>query len=280
MEKRSLALVTGASSGFGQLTAELLAENGFRVFGTSLKPTPSSPGVEMLELDVTSTDSVETCIQHVLTQCERIDLLVNNAGQTHATLIEETPMEVARKVFETNFWGVVRVTHGVLPTMRTQRSGLIVNVGSLAGLTGTPGQGFYSASKHALEGYTESLKVEIERFNVSVSLVEPGFFRTNLHHAMLRSAERIPAYDMLRTTIEAVVSEAIAGGDDPRKVAEKIVSIALSGRPKLRYRVGTDAEWVPRMKAVLPESWFLAGLRRRFRLDRTDAPGGTRAASR
>jgi NAD(P)-dependent dehydrogenase (short-subunit alcohol dehydrogenase family) len=273
MESRKVAVVTGASSGFGQLTAGLLAENGFRVFGTSRKPAGGSPGVEMLELDVTTPESVERCVQQILTRCRRIDLLVNNAGQTHASLIEETPLEEARRIFETNFWGVVRMTHAVLPTMREQRAGLIVNVVSLAGLTGTPGMGFYSARKHALEGYTESLRVEIERFDIGVSLVEASFFRTNLHHAMSRETERIPNYDGLRTTIQSAVNEAIDKGDDPRKVADAIVAIALSGRPKLRYRVGTEAKWVPRMKAALPESWFLAALGRRFRLHRIEAPG-------
>ncbi len=268
MATGSVALVTGASSGFGQLTARLLVEHGFQVFGTSRKSTSGASGVEMLELDVTSTESVNACIQRVLMQCQRIDLLVNNAGQTHASLIEETPWEEARKIFETNFWGVVRVTNAVLPTMRKQRAGLIVNVSSLAGLTGTPGMGFYAASKHALEGYAESLRLEVERFNIGISLVEAGFFRTNLHHAMSRDAHRIPDYDGLGATIQSVINDAIASGDDPHKVARAIVAIALSGRPRLRYRVGSDATWVPRMKAALPESWFLAALRRRFGLGR------------
>ena len=131
MPNEKVALVTGASSGFGQLTAGLLAAGGFRVFGTSRRPQPDGDGVEMLELDVTSPSSVETCVRTVLTRSGTIDVLVNNAGQTHASLIEETPIDVAMRIFDSNFWGVVRVTNVVLPAMRKQRSGLILNVSSL-----------------------------------------------------------------------------------------------------------------------------------------------------
>ena len=153
MQIEKVALVTGASSGFGRLTASLLAESGFHVFGTSRKHTGHGDGVEMLALDVTSRDSVDACVRAVLTRGDRIDVLVNNAGRTHASMVEETPIETALDVFDTNFWGAVRVTNAFLPTMRRQRAGLIINVGSLAGLVGVPGQAFYAASKHALEGY-------------------------------------------------------------------------------------------------------------------------------
>lgn len=268
MVTEKVALVTGASSGFGQLTARRLVENGFTVFGTSRQRLPSGEGIEMLELDVTVTDSVESCVQTVLAHRERLDILVNNAGETHASLIEETPLEVAMRVFDTNFWGVVRVTNAVLPLMRRQRSGRIINVSSLAGLVGVPGQAFYAASKHALEGYTESLQAELQQFHIRVSLIEPGFFRTNLHHSMARVSHRIPDYDSVRATIESVLMDAMSGGGDPGKVAANIVAVAASRRPNLRYRVGTDAQWVPRLKAWLPERWFIRGMRRRFRLDR------------
>lgn len=265
MQGQKVALVTGASSGFGRLTASLLAESGFYVFGTSRKHISSGDGVEMLSLDVTSQTSVDACVRTVLTRCDRIDVLVNNAGQTHASMVEETPIEAALDVFATNFWGVVRVTNAFLPTMRRQRAGLIINVSSLADLVGVPGQAFYAASKHTLEGYSETLQTELLRFNISVSLIEPGFFRTNLHHSMSRGGQHIPDYDAVRARIEAVLSQAISGGGDPRIVAERIVSVARSRRPKLRYRVGGDATWVPRFRTWLPERWFMAGMRRRFR---------------
>ena len=266
MRNQKVVLVTGASSGFGELTARLLAQSGFKVFGTSRRSGAIGGGVEMIELDVTLQASVEACIQTVLTRSDTIDVLVNNAGQTHASLVEDTPIETALRVFDTNFWGVVRVTNAVLPTMRKQRSGRIINVSSLAGLVGVPGQGFYAASKHALEGYTETLQSELQQFDIRVSLVEPGFFRTHLDHSMLRVSRGIPDYDIIRSKIESAVSEAISGGGDPRDVAQKIVVVARSRQPKLRYRVGSDATWVPRWKTWLPEGWFMAGMRRRFHL--------------
>jgi NAD(P)-dependent dehydrogenase (short-subunit alcohol dehydrogenase family) len=177
MSTPQVALVTGASSGFGLVTACLLAENGFAVFGTSRRMMPDAAGVAMRQLDVTAPESITHCVQDILATAGRIDLLVNNAGQTHASFLEETPLAAARQVFETNFWGVVGVTNAVLPTMRARRCGRIINVSSLAGLIGAPGQGFYAASKHALEGYTETLQTEVASFNIAVSLVEPRFLR-------------------------------------------------------------------------------------------------------
>jgi NAD(P)-dependent dehydrogenase (short-subunit alcohol dehydrogenase family) len=272
MPSEKTALVTGASSGFGQLTAALLAKNGFHVFGTSRKSVPGREGVEMIELDVTSPSSVETCVRTVLAHSNTIDVLVNNAGEAHAGLVEETPLEVAMRVFDTNFWGVVRVTNAVLPAMRKQRSGLIINVGSLAGLVGVPGQGFYAASKHALEGYTESLHAELQPFDIRIALIEPGFFRTGLHRSMSHAVHHTADYDDIRPAIESAFADALARGGDPNKVARAIAAVATRRGPqKLRYRIGTDATWVPRLKTWLPERWFLRGMRRRFRLNRRTA---------
>lgn len=267
MTHKPVALVTGASSGFGQLTARLLARKGYRVFGTSRKELVAAPQeFEMLRLDVQSDQSVQACVQQLLRLVGHIDLLVNNAGQVHASVIEETSLEQAKDVFETNFWGVVRVTNAVLPIMRRQHSGHIINVSSLAGLIGVIGQGFYSASKYALEGYSEALSHEVRQLNIKISLIEPGFFKTNLHHAAAQGANALADYQALRKAVESAVKQAILQGDDPEKVARTIVSIAQNKSPRLRYRVGNDALWVPRLKAVLPESLFWLGLRRRFNL--------------
>ena len=267
MTNKKVALITGASSGFGELSAVLLAEKGYRVFGTSRREKSAAPqNVEMLVLDVQSDQSVLACIENLLALTNRIDLLVNNAGQAHASVIEETSSQEATDVFETNFWGVVRVTSAVLPAMRQQRSGHVINVSSLAGLIGAVGQGFYSASKFALEGYSEALSIEVEQFNIKVSLIEPGFFKTNLHQSMLPGTNILADYKSLHNAIESSLKQAILQGDDPEKVAKMIVSIASSKSPRLRYRVGSDAIWVPRLKALLPESLFRLGLKRRFNL--------------
>lgn len=265
MSNTKIALVTGASSGFGQLTAARLAVYGYRVFGTSRKAqTSSASSVEMLTLDVRSDELVQACVAELVQRAGRLDLLVNNAGQTHASLAEETDPAQARDVMETNFWGAVRVTNAVLPTMRKQRGGHIINVSSLAGLMGTPGQAFYSASKFALEGYSEALSIELQPFNIHVTLVEPGFFNTGLHASTTPSARQIPDYNSLRLAIETSVQQSIAQGGDPQAVAEAIGRAAASKSPKLRYRVGSDAVWVPRLKAIVPGSMFSARMRKRF----------------
>jgi NAD(P)-dependent dehydrogenase (short-subunit alcohol dehydrogenase family) len=267
MTTPKVALVTGASSGFGLLTAGRLAARGYRVFGTSRKKHPVAPeGVEMLVLNVQSDRSVQSCVQKVVSQASRIDLLVNNAGHAHAGVIEETGLEQAKDILETNFWGVVRVTNAVLPIMRQYRRGRIINVGSLAGLVAIPGQGFYTASKFALEGYTETLALEVGQFNIKVSLIEPGFFRTNLHKSMIQGTRTIVDYNALRTSVVSSIDESISRGDNPDKVADLIVKVAESDSLRLRYRVGSDAVWVPRVKAMVPERMFQDGTRRRFNL--------------
>ena len=267
MPSQKIALVTGASSGFGQLTASSLADRGYRVFGTSRREhsTPFN-GVSMLRLDVRSDSSVRSCVEQVMAHVDRIDLLVNNAGQIHASVVEETSLEQAKDILETNFWGAVRVTAAVLPTMRRQRHGHIINVSSLAGLVGIPGQAFYSASKFALEGYTEALSMEVEQFNIAVSLIEPGFFKTHLDREMQHGAVRSDDYATLRETLETTLGAAIEQGDDPHKVAEMIVRIAEATSPRLRHRVGNDSLWVPRLKALLPHKLFRRGMRRRFNI--------------
>lgn len=266
MTNKKIALVTGASSGFGELTAQLLAQNGYLVFGTSRKEHSASEGVEMLTLDVKSDSSVQSCIKELLARTNRIDLLVNNAGQIHASMLEETSLEQGKDIFETNFWGVVRLTNAVLPIMRQQRSGHIINMSSVAGLIGAPGQGFYSASKFALEGYSEALSVELDPFNVKVSLIEPGYFKTNFNDAMLEPTSTYADYDTVRDVIRSSVSQAIAHGDNPEKVAQMIVSVAQSQSPRLRYRVGYEAQLLAPLKAILPDELFRFGARKRLNL--------------
>lgn len=265
MTEKPIALVTGASSGFGKLTASKLAAAGYRVFGTSRNPN-SSGEVEMLSLDVTSDESVRNCIGSVLGKAGRIDLLVNNAGRSHISLIEETSPEIAREIFDINFWGMVAMTNAVLPAMRSQNSGTIVNVSSLAGLVGTPGQGFYAASKHAIEGYTETLRVELGHLPIHVCLVEPGFYRTPFQEKMIPSEKRIAEYNAVRGKVEEAISEGFAEGGDPEEVADTIVALLDDSEKKMRRRVGKDAKKIPRMKKWFPEKVFLDGMRRHFGL--------------
>jgi NAD(P)-dependent dehydrogenase (short-subunit alcohol dehydrogenase family) len=274
MTEERVAVVTGASAGFGLLTARRLRREGYRVFGTSrVERSGAAQGVEMLVLDVRSDDSVRECVGRVVESAGRIDLLVNNAGVLAVGPAEETAPEDIGALFETNFFGVVRMTNAVLPSMRRRRRGRIVNVGSLSGLVAVPGEAFYSASKFALEGYSEALRYEVEPFGIKVSLVEPGFFKTNIHHSLARQAGAFDDYSLLRSAMQSSIEESIGEGDDPEKVARTIARIAREKSPRLRYRVGSDARWVPRIKKVLPERIFEEGVRRRFGLTKAAGYG-------
>lgn len=266
---RKVVLVTGASSGLGRATAMLLAGQGHRVFGTSRRPFAADlPGVEMVVLDVREEASADEAVRGVLGQAARIDVLVNNAGYLLSGAIEETSTEEAMAQSGTNFFGTVRMVRAVLPSMRAHGGGRIVNIGSLAGLIGVPFQGFYSASKHALEGYTASLRHEVRPFGIHVSTVEPGFFRSELSGASQATALTAPDYQAASGRAMASFEAAITRGPDPARVAAAIARVIRTPTPRLHYRVGKDAVSVPAMMAVLPQSVFERGLRRRFRLDR------------
>ena len=180
MSNQKVVLITGASSGVGQSTARLLSQKGYKVFGTSRNPASAEaiPAVEMLALDVRSDDSVAACVKAVTNEAGRIDVLVNNAAYELAGALEETSMDEAKTQFETNFFGVIRMVKAVLPSMRQQKQGQIINVSSLSGVSSIPFMGIYSASKFALEGYTEALRLEVNPFNIHVSLTEAGFLKT------------------------------------------------------------------------------------------------------
>jgi NADP-dependent 3-hydroxy acid dehydrogenase YdfG len=175
---KKIVLITGASSVFGKVTANLLQEKGFRVFGTSRKPTPEN--FEMLLLDVNSDDSVKSCVTSLLERTGgKIDVLMNNAGFQMGG-IEEVSSEEAKLQLETNLWGYVRMAKGVLPVMRQQKSGRIINIGSLGGIVPVPFMGYYSISKFALEAFAEALRQEVRSLGIWVYIVEPAFFKTDI----------------------------------------------------------------------------------------------------
>ncbi len=268
MKNKNAVLITGASSGLGKATASLLAAAGYRVFGTSRQPVPEqSGGYEMLQLDVRSDDSVSACVGEVIKRAGRIDVLINNAGYELAGAIEETTIAEAQAQFETNFFGVARMVRAVLPHMRKQQSGRIITIGSLAGLIGVPFHGYYSASKHALEGYMESLTYEVRKFNIHASLVEAGFMKTNLGKSAQITVNSLDDYSHIRRRAFTFFEKAFESGEDPAIAAKKIVSIVESRAPNLRYKVGKAAKRLPRLKAILPWKMFEAGTRRNFKLD-------------
>lgn len=225
----------------------------------------------MLQLDVRSDDSVARCLSEVRARAGGVDVLVNNAGVEHLGVAEETTLEEARALFETNFFGVVRMTNGVLPGMRERRRGRIVNVGSLAAWVGEPGEAFYSASKRALAGYTEALRHEVWPLGVHVSLIEPGAFRTNVIEAASASEGTIPDYDAVREAAQRTLRGSLEKGGDPEAVAKLIVDVARARRPRLRYGAGAEARWVPALKLLLPQRAFDALVRKGFGLKKLEA---------
>jgi short-subunit dehydrogenase len=206
-------------------------------------------------------------------------VLVNNAGFALGGAVEETSIEEAKEQFETNFFGVARMVKAALPNMREGRSGRIITIGSLAGIVAIPYNAFYASTKFALEGYMEALWHELKPFGVGVSLIEPGFVRTGINQAARFVAQPLAAYDGPRDRAIAVIDRSVDTGVAPEVVANAVLRAAQSKSPKLRYRVGADARWLPRLKSATPWNFFAFGVRRTFELDATGRPAKPPAVS-
>ena len=248
-------LITGASRGIGLATATLLTQQGYTVFGTSRQPQADTlNGFTLLPLDVRDEDSVRRCVQMVIAQAGHIDVLINNAGHSLSGAVEEASAEDARQLFETNFFGVIRMTNTVLPHMRQATSGHIINISSLAGIIGVPYLGMYAASKHALEGYSASLRYELRQFGIHVSLIEPGDIQTGI--VAVPHSNPIAAYNGIREQVTAVHNANVQNGPPAEKVARVILRAIQSRSPRLRYSVTIGQElWVPWMQRLLP-AWL------------------------
>src|SRR5216110_526983 len=219
-----VALVTGVSSGIGNATARMLIERGYRVFGTARSESSPMPAkVERVLLDVRDAASIDAGVRELLAKAGRIDLVVNNAGGGMVGAVEETSLEQAKRLFDVNFFGAVRMTQAVLPAMRAQRSGRIVFISSVLGFLPAPFMGFYAASKHALEGLAESLDHETRTLGIRVALVEPGYTRTQLEHNGATADTPIEDYAAARDRARQGVRESTLAGDDPSLVAEAVI---------------------------------------------------------
>jgi NAD(P)-dependent dehydrogenase (short-subunit alcohol dehydrogenase family) len=268
MSEQKTILVTGASSGNGQAAVRLLSQRAHQVFGTSRNPSAAEkmPRVVMVALDVRSDDSVAACVKTVLEHAEHLDVLVNNAGYELGGALEELSLEEAQAQFETNFFGVVRMVKAVLPAMRRQKRGQIVNISSLSGLSPIPFLGMYSASKFALEGYSEALRHEVKPFNIQVSLVEAGFLKTPLREKRQLAAQRMSEYDPWRQRALDAVREYEEKGPGPELVAKTVLKIIESKRPRLRYVIGRQAQLISGLRRFLPQVAFEQGTRSTFHL--------------
>jgi short-subunit dehydrogenase len=269
MKKHSgkTAIVTGASSGIGKAAAAALARAGFTVFGTSRRSIDNGPDqVAMLTCDVTDDDSVKNLVGDVLERTGRIDLLVNNAGLGLFGGAEESSVEQAKSLFEVNFFGLVRMTNAVLPSMRKNGGGHIINISSVLGLIPAPYSAHYGATKHAVEGYSESLDHETRLFNVRVTLIEPAFIRSAFDQSALKPDSMLSEYDEARAGIDKLVQQAMTVGDPPEVVADTVVRAATATRPKRRYPAGKAAKQVSFARRFVPAEMFDKSLRKQFGL--------------
>jgi NAD(P)-dependent dehydrogenase (short-subunit alcohol dehydrogenase family) len=263
------AIVTGASSGIGAATAERLAKAGYRVYGTSRRgPRPGQRPFEMLTLDVTSDESVGAAVREVIRLSGRIDLLVNNAGFSTAPAgAEESSIEQARSIFDTNFFGIVRMTRAVVPQMRHQGEGRIINIASIFGFLPAPYMALYAATKHAIEGYSESLDHELRTKGIRVSIIEPANTSTEFDANLLEPDAKLDEYRVARAAVAKRMTEMVATGDHPSVVADAVLKAARAARPKLRYPAGSVAWRLRVLRRFAPAGIVDAGIRKNLQLD-------------
>ena len=233
-------LVTGASSGFGLLIANKLHNSGYTVIGTSRSPEKyaSKLPFKMIALDLDSEQSINTFSERAFKEIGQLDILINNAGFLVTGIAEETPIELGRQQFETNFWGTIKVTNSILPYFRKQKFGKIITVGSITGLIAFPNTAYYAASKHALEGYYKALRYELNEFNIRVAMIEPGSFKTNIMDNSLTTINRIEDYNTLRTKNGKYADSIVEQAEDPEMVATKVLKVVETDKPKFRNLVG------------------------------------------
>jgi len=261
-------LITGASSGIGKAIGEFLHYKGFVVYGTSRNPERITNSIfPLLKLEVREVESIKHAIAEVVRISGRIDVVINNAGVGILGPLEEIPTEEIRNNFETNLFGPIEVMKAVLPKMREQRSGLIINITSIAGYMGLPYRAVYSASKGSLELVTEALRMEVKPFGIEITNVAPGEFATNIadhrYHVPVSPASAYSAYSK---TIDVINSQ-VGGGDDPIKMGEAIYRIINTAKPNGHYKVGPFlSKFSIVLKRILPDKVYEKMLMKHYRL--------------
>ncbi len=266
---KSVVLVTGASSGIGEAIAARLARAGYKVYGTSRRGARAGRGsFEMLGLDVTSDASVQAAVGELIRLEGRIDVLVNNAGFGVAPAgAEESSLEQARAIFDTNFFGILRVTRAVVPHMRRQESGRIINIGSVLGFLPMPFGALYAATKHAVAGYSESLDHELRTRGIRVSVVEPAYTKTQFDANLLEPDAKMDEYRDVRASLDRTLKKLMAAADAPEVVADVVLNAAGAKHPRLRYAAGGLANRLRLLRRFAPASLLDAGIRKDLRLD-------------
>ena len=261
-----VALITGASGGIGHAAGVALIGAGYRVFGTSRRAAPNEvrDGIHMLSCDVTDNVSVKRVVQEVIGLAGRIDVLVNNAGRSLIGGAEESSVGQAQSLFDINVFGIFRMTNEVLPIMRKQGNGRIINISSVAGFLPGPYTALYNATKHAVEGYSESLDHELRSLGIRVSLIEPVFTRTALEENGEKPDQILSAYDAGRAAAIATWRNGIANGDPVEAVADKILQAATENDPSIRYLPGKMAGRLRLMRRYIPEKMFEKSFRKQM----------------
>ena len=266
-QQRPVAIVTGATAGIGAATARALHAAGYQVFGTYRKLTATKmPGIDYVACDVTNDLAVDAAVREVLAKAGRIDLLVNNAGVGLIGAAEESSLQQARSIFDVNLFGVIRMTNAVLPVMREQRSGRIVNISSVMGLIPSPFLALYASSKHAIEGYSESLDHEVRGSGIRVVLIEPAYTRTGFDSNALVADHQNAHYGAARANAEAVMRAVMTTADPPDVVAEAVVTAATATTPRMRYTAGRLANRVSLLRRFVPAWAFDKSLRKQLQM--------------
>jgi NAD(P)-dependent dehydrogenase (short-subunit alcohol dehydrogenase family) len=257
---KKVILITGISSGFGRETARLLAEDSHIVYGTVRRETESSESVNSLRMDLTDPVSIREAVSSVIEKEGRIDILINNAGMHTGGPVETLPVEYIKLQMDTNFMGMVHLTREVLPYMRNQGSGRIINVSSIGGLMGLPFQAFYSAAKFAVEGFSEALRMELSQFNIKVVVINPGDFHTsnsaNRRNFLAASGKDDPYHEQFEKSLSAIEKDE-TNGWKPTILAGKMVKIVNSNNPRQRYIISSfEQKLAVAIKHILPGKVF------------------------
>lgn len=265
---KKVILITGVSSGFGKEIASLLAKAGHSVYGTVRRKNATDPLVKELPMDLTNLESISSAVRTVVQNEGGIDVLINNAGMHTGGAIETLPLETVRLQMQTNFLGLVQLTQEVLPFMRKQRAGTIINISSIGGLMGLPYQGIYSAGKFAIEGFSEALRMEVKQFNIKVVVINPGDFHTNNtanRKDFLSPTGESDPYGVQFSETLAIIENDESKGWAPEILAKKIVRIVACKNPGYRYIIASpDQKLAVLLKRILPERLFSKILRSHY----------------
>ena len=265
---KEVVLITGASSGIGKVTAEYLADKGYIVYGTARKVNNAPKNFTLLPMDVRDEKSVQNAINQVIDKEKRLDILINNAGVGISGAVEEIPMDELQNIFQTNFFGAINVIKSVLPIMRNHRKGLIINITSIAGYMGLPFRGAYSASKGALELITESIRMEVKKFNIDAVCVAPGDFATDIASRRYHTPvfENSPYKEAYQKSLN-LMNEDVNSGQNPILMAEKIFKIIKSSKRKIHYKQGSFLQkFSIVLKQILPDTVYEKMLMNHYQL--------------